>query len=508
MPIANQQRNSIYLTLLIALSLIISYAFQYGSVHILFLPSSQQSGLLTPANLMPLVGSLGVVGLAGFLFHVWSKRLHPSVAMIISIVFLVGTGLVDRYVGKLFCYGGFVFFIAVVVALVVSHRVGNQSGFRAFWPWPLIALCLCVINYRWNGVAGIAAKTPPAPDAQSFMNIMSHWSTLFDTAHREPLYLWLWKTANTLFASNLLSIQLMNTLFMLASFPLMWRIGNKLSGPMAGIAAIIISGSNATIAIQSARGLRNDAYIFFLLLVINILLVKGSLPSWRRAIALGIASGLAALLQMSALPTACLLFIWLGWRQRWKIERLLVAFAIMFLLIAPHLANNLRISGDLFYSVNYHARFYRNLEFGGKPGFPTKAEIQKNSYAGPAVTMTHYVFREHTLANVIQRHIKGLSTCTIGKVARGVVLEYSFFLMIFYLVGLTISFCPRHWNLLALLIIASAPFVFLAGSPVALDPRLIVHIAPCLGFILGTGLQYSMEYLAKANSRPSQSTTV
>ncbi len=79
-----------------------------------------------------------------------------------------------------------------------------------------------------------------------------------------------------------------------------------------------------------------------------------------------------------------------------------------WLLASPYLVYNAAKTGTPLAPMQNHARFWRNHEFAGQPGFPTRAEVVKDSYCGPHETPFHYVFGLHSLPEVAGRYVAGL----------------------------------------------------------------------------------------------------
>ncbi|MCC6739758.1 MAG: hypothetical protein IT452_11995, partial [Planctomycetia bacterium] len=79
-----------------------------------------------------------------------------------------------------------------------------------------------------------------------------------------------------------------------------------------------------------------------------------------------------------------------------------------WLLASPYLVFNAAKTGKPLAPMQAHAQFWRNHEFAGQPGFPTRAEVVQNSYCGPPETPFHYVFGLHSLPEVAGRYVSGL----------------------------------------------------------------------------------------------------
>ena len=96
--------------------------------------------------------------------------------------------------------------------------------------------------------------------------------------------------------------------------------------------------------------------------------------------------------------------------EKWsRLDAALAAGACLavWLLVAPYLIYNRSQAGAAFAPHQAHARFWRNHEFAGRPGFPTRAEVVADSYCGPPITPSGYVFGLHSFPEVVGRLVKG-----------------------------------------------------------------------------------------------------
>ncbi|MCF7791784.1 MAG: hypothetical protein K9M56_07285 [Victivallales bacterium] len=96
--------------------------------------------------------------------------------------------------------------------------------------------------------------------------------------------------------------------------------------------------------------------------------------------------------------------------KNWNLKLLIVSSGIFigcFFLSLPYFLYNYRAAGTAAPFMHKHAKYWRNHEFAGKPGFPTKTEIQRNLYCGENITFYDYVFKLHTFPEIIKRYTLG-----------------------------------------------------------------------------------------------------
>jgi hypothetical protein len=156
-------------------------------------------------------------------------------------------------------------------------------------------------------------------------------------------------------------------------------------------------------------------------------------------------------------------------------------------LIMPHLIHNKKEYGDFMYSANYHARFYRNLEFQGQPGFPSKEEVAMNAYAGEPVTAFEYIVQMHEWKDIVQRVLRGIGRVIFGTDTRLFMLGHDM-LFFLYLLGLFMAIHKR-WPVLLCLFLLNLTSYFLAGTrEFNFDFRLTMHVIPLVSILIGIAI--------------------
>jgi len=223
------------------------------------------------------------------------------------------------------------------------------------------------------------------------------------------------------------------------------------------------------------------------------------LSARAQAAGLAVAGAAAHLLRFNSylffLP---LLAVW-AWRQG-RDRRLLALLPLAFIaaLSAPHLVHNARQFGDPLYSVNVHFVWSRNYEFvlmkqTGCAGCPTREEVEAESTAGPTLGAREYLFGLHSPREIAARVLRGyremyLEPTALFEMQSGTAsgLGYAF-----YLVGLLLLLSGAHREMLAVILLLAngVPFAMTLG----IDPRIGVHTAPFVAFVLAYGITRSLE---------------
>ncbi len=189
--------------------------------------------------------------------------------------------------------------------------------------------------------------------------------------------------------------------FMILAFQ---RLARELFGRAWSIGGAFALAASPWLIYQSARGLREETAAG-LLLVFCLGLVARRLTGRRFVLLFGIA-GVAGLLRWDTLMIMlAVLFIALI-ASRPPLAAWIIGPVVVATLVAPLLIGNYIENGDPIYHSNIHARFFRNIEFHDQPGFLTSAELARDTYAGPPITWTQYVFRLHSPEALAGRALK------------------------------------------------------------------------------------------------------
>jgi 4-amino-4-deoxy-L-arabinose transferase-like glycosyltransferase len=188
----------------------------------------------------------------------------------------------------------------------------------------------------------------------------------FYQAHvREPVFLastrgMLWLMRGSDIAVSYASA-LAGTLAIVATYLLGAAAWSRTAGLVAAAALAI----ELTAVTWSVDGWRDDTFMFFVALCgwTFVRLLERRTPGW--AAAAGLAAAGACLTRISALSFVVPALLWIGvreWRRRASLRPALVAAVVTAVLVAPFLINCWRATGDPFFAINYHTRYYRAAE--------------------------------------------------------------------------------------------------------------------------------------------------
>lgn len=384
---------------------------------------------------------------------------------------LLGAGLValgDWLLGSRWCTTASLGVLLHVPLLLAATRL----------PAMLVVTLSLALALRWQELLVTGTGLLP-PDALAVADIATQMQFLYDTAFREPLWVWFAKASATVTGQPLVGLQLWSLVCSALLAPLggliaygVWRTW------WAAVVAALFLAAHPILVAQGADGLRTAFNAGVVGAAVGVGLIHRERWRWAAAAVVLAAGGL---MQFSSLPVVGGLLV-LHWTARPSLREgvggVLVPVMAVGILLAPHLLNSSKKFGDPLWSSNVHGAFYRNYEFvrvkgTGCEGCPTLDTLEREgSYAGAPVTVGGYIFGMHTPGEVIRRVGEGYVTVFLrpGQYLWTLLgWPYLAFYGV-YLMGLAVLLLTRTWSVLAALLLPLNLLAFLV--PIGMDPRL------------------------------------
>jgi hypothetical protein len=384
-------------------------------------------------------------------------------------------------------------FWASFLACILTYFRRNTS--RALPSLTLLLLPAIVyigVAQRWQLLASLAGS-PLEVFAINYRDTAAGMRGLFDSHYREPLFIWCVKIFFVALYSGEVPLRLCTFVLSVTTLPVLYFVGKKLFTPLVGLLAAFFFATNASMIESSVRGLRGEAFILTILAFIAYLFRKPEKFTVKHAVLLGLLAGLNDINNLSFLSITAPLIIIVGVVRRRKLGLILLSLAVSFIIVLPHLVHNKREFGDYFYTINIHARYYRNLEFGGKPGFPTQDEIERNIYAGSPISTFAYLFKLHSIREVVETSWDGFKKLYFSDYPT----SYSFgnsALTLLYIIGVIMLLLSRQRIFLLGLFFAGYGMTFMVGRFFNFDWRLVMHVAPLMYLCAGYGVDTIVQF--------------
>jgi hypothetical protein len=319
-------------------------------------------------------------------------------------------------------------------AIVVSFGLAIVVLCRR-WPLALSTLLILAAGaaLRYDAAAALASNALD-PDAITYRMYAALMHPFTETGVfsarfgvREPLYILAVWTYATLFGGSDFGLRLMTVIFSTACVWAGLRLGRRLFGDAAGQVIGLVIALNGVLIAEAARGLRLEFEIVLAMAYYALAFTRTWPKVIPAAVVLSLLGGLLVLTRSTYLPVFLVLNTYALYRpglagfKSWAVG-VIISIVIVVGMVAPYRYQMYKNHGDAFYDGAIYARWLANAEFAGRPGFPTVAELQKDSVVGPPITYREYLFGLHTLTEVFTGMARGswklfrqMLVCPLGR---------------------------------------------------------------------------------------------
>lgn len=303
-------------------------------------------------------------------------------------------------------------YAAIIVTALSWYFAEKKEGKTDLKPLFILTLgfiCVIALGLRLQALDIFKNQDLP-PDGITYYKIATQKGGLFETDFREPFHIWVLKIYYLFAPNRPENIRILTIILSLIVLPVSYKFAERISGKTVGLVSALFLASNTPFIRENVRGLRLESLIILLLLFLMFTVFRKSRgKKWLCGILPGIFAGLTCLNTIGLLAPVVIILIYAAARKKIRISGSVVALIITIALIVPHLLHNKKEFGDPFYSSNIHARFYRNMEFGGQKGFPTREEIARDSYTGGKISIREYIFELHDWGDIFANSWRGFT---------------------------------------------------------------------------------------------------
>lgn len=336
-------------------------------------------------------------------------------------------------------------------------------------------------------------------DVVSYMQIAQSMTSLYDTQHREPMWIWLTRLWLDLTGWGALQMRLLSLVLSFLMIALAYKLFRDYTGrPALGALVAFLLCVNPYLIRLSVRGLREEAYSSAVLVLAYFVLVPAPKLALRaQAWWMAVAGAAAQLMRFNSHTFIVPLILVWGWRQAARQWRYVALPLLLILAVSlPHVAYNYKTYGDPMYSVNLHFRWFRNLEFvvtKGLPceGCPDRDQYHVTPYAGPPVTGFQYMFGMHSLGEILDTTLQGYTKMYLAptewfEVQTG---TKSYGAYAFYLLGFALVLAGPYREILLWIVVLANFLPYLAVYNI--EPRVSAYTIPFATFLLAYGIWWA-----------------
>lgn len=250
----------------------------------------------------------------------------------------------------------------------VAGRYGPLDGsatarFVQEWVAPLGAM-LRPGAVRWN--------KDPTPyvdgDPINYLKYAREMAGFYQPHVREPMFLAITRGFLWLLNDEDVAVSFASAVSSALVVPAVYLLGEAALGPLAGLGAAAAWAIELDAIAWGSAGWRDDTFTLFFTLTAWALVRLRFMPTSRRAAIAGLCAAGAALTRLTSFSFILPGLAWLVISPLFPLARRQTARAagvtalIAATLVAPYVINCWRATGDPFYAVNYHTRYYRAAE--------------------------------------------------------------------------------------------------------------------------------------------------
>jgi hypothetical protein len=250
-------------------------------------------------------------------------------------------------------------------------------------------------SMRWEPSPVFRHRDGPASryssDPYTYLHYAREMHAFYAAHRREPVFPFATKIFLRLLDQQDVAVSFASATFSVIAIAATYLLGAAAFSSAAGLGAAFLMAIEYDVITNGTAGWRDDAFMCGVLLSALAMVRYVRDPAPRRAVALGLITGAACLVRITALSFvvpgfACLL---LATRQPWR-ERLAqvgLATVVMTIVVAPFLVNCWRVFGDPFYSINVHADVYRATEGAVETSVSARDYIEGHLRTRPVRTL-------------------------------------------------------------------------------------------------------------------------
>lgn len=285
-----------------------------------------------------------------------------------------------------------------------------------------------------------------------------------------------------------LAIRFSSVFFHLATIVLVFLYGKKIGSNIGATISSLLVASHPYLVSLSIRGVRDTAFTFAVLLF-TYLFFETNLTFFKRKLQLIFSVFLLIYLRLHSLIQfiPVVIIFTLSKRVFWKEG--IFALLTLILLSFPIILTNLKYYKTWNYSEQMHTRWNTNVEFQGKPGFPTVEEVTKQSFRGEPVSTYTYFFKLHTIEDLIISSFRGM----IKTFRELYFLSYGYGIFLLFTFGSLLMIKSRALRYMPFLIFFLEIPHFFFVEKVLVEFRSLTHSIPFIALTIG----YAVDIIGK-----------
>ncbi|MFH1739658.1 MAG: glycosyltransferase family 39 protein, partial [bacterium] len=307
--------------------------------------------------------------------------------------------------GVLFC----VFICWWAFRIYSQRETAPTASHWAFWAAVVLGTGLRVDAWMQTAYAQLGNDVGP------MVRLARESSWFYDSGFREPLWVNISKLSMFLFGTDgNWAICFPYLLLSIVWMPAVYTIGGNIFDRRLSLAAVWLIACNRSLVYYVTRGMRVELYGLLLFIVIGFVCSRTKLDG-KRTLFLALALVGICLTRLTGLTLSVYFAAVLVITRRIHWTRAVLLCIVAAGAITPYMVYCKQKYGHTDYMLRLNSTWVRNLEFAGQPGFPTKEEVAENACVGEQVNFREYLFRYHTVGQIIQLYAVGFMKGVFGE---------------------------------------------------------------------------------------------
>jgi Dolichyl-phosphate-mannose-protein mannosyltransferase len=229
-------------------------------------------------------------------------------------------------------------------------------------------------SVRWKRVA-----TPyVGGDPINYIKYAREMRSFYQPHVREPVFLALTRGFLWLVDGRDIAVSFASAFASVLVVPATYALGAAIGGPVVGLCAAAAWAIELDAIAWAVDGWRDDIFALFFTLTAWALVELRRDPIPSKAVLAGVVAGLACLTRLSSLSFVLVGLAWIallpapGMARARAVRASGLALVMTLLVAGPYMFSCWRATGDPFYAVNYHTKYYRYAQ-GLSPSVPEGA---------------------------------------------------------------------------------------------------------------------------------------
>jgi hypothetical protein len=372
----------------------------------------------------------------------------------------------------------------------------HEDVFSSFRNLDILLIAISVgIILRWG--AFLSSLGQPLPIDPTLYRKLAHSLDIlspYSTSFREPFYIWVQYVGESIFGPNIHQFRFVSFIISCVTLIAVYFFSKQiLRNEVTAVFAVFFMSINQYDIISSSQSERTVLYNLLAALICYMVLTLKRTSFMREAL-FAVLSAFLCLTWLVGIPCIVLLYAFHWIYHRVKLRYALSYAAIVCLMLFPQFWSQYKQNRDPLYSLNFTVDYYahhiveRNIlpeKTNSDPG----SKMTSNNWAlfMAKTVKIKQVFAE-TLMGYFNIFLNPFHRMTKSLLGFHYLTPYSYYMFVFYFVGLILEIVRKQWQIFALL------FAFVNISPFFTDivfiPRYLSFISLFFAYFWACGISY------------------